>query len=86
MTSPLTLIVDADGRKMAKPLEEMSRAMQDGGLTWLKGCWAEMHYDMNSGDIPYSLLAAAALTRLRELGFINDIGLVAIKAEEAGKP
>jgi hypothetical protein len=82
MTSPLTLTVDPNGRKMAKPVEEVARAwfISEGGpncdgLEWV----------MRGDEVrdEYRLHARAALNTLRRLGFINDIGLVAIKAEEA---
>lgn len=41
------------------------------------------NFDMHSGAFALVCAdAAAVITRLRDLGFINDIGLVAIKAEE----
>jgi hypothetical protein len=77
MTSPLTLIVDADGRKMAKPYAEVARALiEEEEKSQLRGAGPE--------DWKFYLPEARiAINRLRELGFINDIGLVAIKAEEA---
>lgn len=61
----------------AKPVEEMARAIYE--VRNGAGCTPWRSYPYKP---PYRADAVAALTRLRELGYINDIGLEAIKAEE----
>lgn len=70
-------ILDND-RGYARPVEEVAKAIYEqrngfGALAWQRR--PEAHKQ------PYRTDASVALTRLRQLGFINDIGLEAIKAE-----
>jgi hypothetical protein len=57
-------------REMQKPVEEVARAL------CASKAWPAV-FAAGSATV----LAQAAITRLRELGFINDIGLAALKAE-----
>ncbi len=69
-----------DGRGYDRPVEEVARAIYEhrngtGCMPWSRRDAAHRR--------PYLADAVAAIDRLRKLGFINDIGLRAIKAERA---
>lgn len=67
-------------RKLARPVEEVTRALRHNvGLYSLTSKMPE------SKRVEYAaLFAKISISELRRLGFINDIGLVAINAEESG--
>jgi ABC-type Fe2+-enterobactin transport system substrate-binding protein len=74
------LSLNPEVRAFAKPLEEVARAIYldrngAGAMSWSRLA--------GSHKAPYRADAQAALKQLRALGFINDIGLAAIKAEKA---
>lgn len=58
-------------REMQKPVEEVARAL------CASKAWPTV-FAAGSATV----LAQAAINRLRGLGFINDIGLAALKAED----
>ena len=64
-------------RGYAKPVAEVARAIYEDRNG--RGCvpWGRYRFKQ-----PYIKDATAALAKLRDLGFINDIGLAAIKAEQ----
>jgi hypothetical protein len=63
-------------REYARPVEEVANAIGKAGD------YMGMSFDESLSDRELRAAAVAAIQCLRDLGYINDIGLRAIKAEE----
>jgi len=74
-----------DPRTYKKPVEEVAKTLSSNlGFRMALALVNSQAYDENLSVLSDDM-ARQALKRLRELGFLSDLGIEAIRAEEAGK-
>jgi ribosomal protein S8 len=75
-------------RSYKRPVAEAAEAIRNAETEWANSFAAAQPNAvayMSWTDVPKSVLGAAVVTRLNDLGFISELGLSALKAEKEGK-